>query len=232
MNRIPLVLIPGLLCDEVLWRRQANALSDIADPLIADMSQDDSIHAMAARVLQAAPPRFALAGLSMGGYVSFEILRQAPERVMRLALFDTSAAPDSPARARQRRANLHALGAGRFAGVTNRMLPTLIHASRVGGPVGVEVMDMAQRLGAEVFVRQQTAIMGRPDSRPGLADIRVPTMVVVGEDDQLTPVEQALIIHQGIAGSSCHVLPGCGHLPPLELPEESTALLRQWLLAD
>lgn len=229
--RIPLVFLPGLLCDAALWRQQAEALTDIADPTVADLTQDDSIAAMAARVLAAAPPRFALAGLSMGGYVAFEILRQQPERVMRLALFDTSASPDSPQRAALRRASIESLKVGRFMGVTKRMLPQLVHPRHVDSPVGDEVRAMAQRIGGEAFVRQQTAILGRPDSRPTLSSIRVPTMVVVGADDVTTPLEQAQIMHEGIAGSVLHVLPECGHLPPLEQPEDAIRLLRHWLLA-
>lgn len=228
----PLVFLPGLLCDERLWRRQAEALGDIAAPMIADLSQDDSVAAMAARVLASAPERFALAGLSMGGYVAFEIMRQQPERVVRLALFDTSASPDSPQRAAFRRASIESLKTGRFMGVTKRMLPQLVHERHVEGPVGAEVQDMAQRMGGEVFVRQQTAILGRPDSRPTLSTIRVPTMIVVGADDVTTPLAQARIMHEGIGGSTLHVLPECGHLPPLEQPEETIRLLREWLLAD
>lgn len=228
---LPLVFLPGLLCDERLWRRQAEALKDIADPLIADLTQDDSVAGMAARVLASAPPRFALAGLSMGGYVAFEIMRQQPERVTRLALFDTSAAPDSPKRAALRRASIDSLRVGKFMGVTKRMLPQLVHARHVDGPVGDEVCDMAQRVGGAAFVRQQTAILGRPDSRPTLASIRVPTMVVVGADDMTTPVAQARVMHEGIKDSTLHILPECGHLPPLEQPEATARLLRDWLLA-
>lgn len=229
MNRIPLVLLPGLLCDAELWQQQADMLSDIANPLIADFSLDDTIAAMARRVLDAAPERFALAALSMGGYVAFEILRQAPERVLRLALLSTSAALDSPVRARHRRAAIQSLNSGRFAGVTNRMLPTLVHTSKIDGPVGELVMRMAQRMGAKVFLQQQQAITDRQDSRPVLAGIRVPTIVLVGDSDRLTPIEASQEIHQGIVGSELYVLPECGHLPPLEKPMETSALLRRWL---
>lgn len=228
-DRLPLVFLPGLLCDERLWRAQAEALRDIADPMIADLTQDDSVEAMAARVLASTPDRFALAGLSMGGFVAFEIMRQQPERVMRLALFDTSAALDSPKRAALRRASLSSIQQGRFLGVTSRMLPELIHEQHVNGPVGDEVRAMAQRVGGDAFQRQQTAILSRPDSRPTLPSIRVPTLVAVGEADVRTPPSAAREIHEGIAGSSLHIIPGCGHLPPLEAPEQATALLRQWL---
>ncbi|TWI57605.1 pimeloyl-ACP methyl ester carboxylesterase [Pseudomonas duriflava] len=227
-GHIPLLLIPGLLCDAALWKAQAEALADIASVQIADITQDDSIRAMARRLLAEAPPRFALAGLSMGGYVSFEIMRQAPERVLRLALVDTMASLDTPER-RQQRIGLRALAErGRFLGISPQLLPNLIHASRIGTPAANEVLAMGKRVGREAFLRQQQAIINRTDSRPTLADIHVPTLIVVGADDKLTPVAEAQAMHRGIAGSRLEILPTCGHLPPLELPERMTALLRDW----
>lgn len=228
-NLSPLVLLPGLLCDAQLWRHQAEALSDVASPLIADLTRDDSIAAMAARVLAEAPDHFALAALSMGGYVALEVMRQAPERVTRLALFDTSARPDTPERAARRRADIEAVAHGRFAGVTPRLLPELIHPSRVDGPVGETVMAMARRVGKEAFLRQQRAILGRSDARPGLSRIRVPTLVAVGEDDVRTPVAIAEEIQRAIPHATLYVFWDCGHLPPVELPEETAQVLRTWL---
>lgn len=228
-GRQALVFLPGLLCDARLWRDQADDLADIADPTIADLTLDDSVAAMAARVLEAAPERFALAGLSMGGYVAFEILRQAPHRVERLALLATSAAPDTPARAENRRRAMAALQVGRFLGVTQRMVPQLLHASRLDEPLGAEVKAMAARVGGPAFLRQQSAILGRPDSRPLLASITVPTLVAVGDSDQLTPPAESQAIHAAIAGSRLHVFEACGHLPAMERPDETTALLRAWL---
>ena len=229
-GRPSLLLLPGLLCDEELWREQVRDLAAVADIGVADLTQDDSVAGMAARVLATAPPHFALAGLSMGGYVAFEILRQQPERVSKLALFDTSAAPDSPLRAMQRRAfGLRLLDRGRFAGVTQQLLPPLVHARHVDGPVGAQVRAMAQRVGAQAYRRQQTAILQRPDSRPLLAAIDVPTLIVVGEDDQLTPPAAAEEMHRGIAGSVLERIPDCGHLPTLETPQLATDLLRRWL---
>lgn len=225
----PLILLPGLLCDATLWRAQVRDLADVTAAVVPDLTLDDSIAAMAARVLADAPPVFSLAGLSMGGYVAFEILRQAPERVERLALFSTSAAADDPARIESRRRGIESLKLGRFVGVTSRLLPQLIHPSRIGTEVGETVKAMAGRVGGEAFLRQQQAILDRPDSRPRLPAIRVPTIVAVGEADLLTPPAHSREIHAAIAGSTFHLFAHCGHLPALEAPEETSALLRAWL---
>lgn len=229
-ERTPLLLLPGLLCDAGLWAPQADALADVAEVQVADLSQDDRVEAMAARVLAQAPARFALAGLSMGGYVAFEILRQAPERVSRLALLDTTAAPDSPERALQRRRSLAILKRGRFLGVTQQLLPTLVHPRHVHGPVGQAVQAMAQRVGPEAYRRQQTAILHRPDSRPLLPTLTPPTLVLGGADDALTPPAVVRALAEQIPGAQLHTLPDCGHLPTLEQPEATSALMRHWLL--
>jgi pimeloyl-ACP methyl ester carboxylesterase len=225
------LLLPGLLCDERLWRDQVAALEATASIQVPDLTRDDSVTAMAARVLAEAPPRFALAGLSMGGYVAFEMLRQSPERVTRLALLDTSARQDEPKRAAVRRAGLQLAERGRFAGVTNKLLPQLIHESRVGQPVGEEVMAMAARVGREAFIRQQRAILERPDSLPLLPTIAQPTLIAVGDDDRMTPPEESRILHAAIPNARLHVFRQCGHLPAMELPQETTAVLREWLTA-
>ncbi|KTS76581.1 alpha/beta hydrolase [Pseudomonas oryzihabitans] len=226
---LPLVLLPGLLCDDRLWTTQAADLAATCSVSIPDLTRDASIAAMAQRVLAEAPPRFALGALSMGGYVAFEILRQAPARVARLALFDTMASPDGETRAAQRRAMLELAERGRFLGISPQLLPRLIHASRLGTPVADTVLAMGKAVGKDAFLRQQQAIIDRVDSRPTLAQIRVPTLIVVGAQDQLTPPAEAELMHQGIQGSRLVVLDDCGHLPPLELPERTTALLREWL---
>lgn len=228
-ERIPLLLLPGLLNDEALWAAQIRDLGDIANAQVADLTLDDNVAAMAARALASAPPRFALAALSMGGYVALEMMRQAPERISRLALFDTSATADSPARAAQRRAAMDSLSLGRFVGVTGRLLPQLIHPDHVAGTVGEVVRAMAARVGGAAFLRQQQAILDRPDSTALLPKITVPTLVAVGDSDRLTPPADAHLIRDAIPGAAFHCFTRCGHLPPLEKPDETSAVLRAWL---
>lgn len=224
-----LLFLPGLLCDDRLWRDQIAAMQGGIECRVADATRDDSLGAMASRALAAAPARFGLVALSMGGYLAFEILRQAPDRVTRLALFDTSARPDTPEQARRRRGLMALTRTGLFKGVTPRLLPQLVHPEAMAGPVGAAVIEMAERVGRDAFLRQQAAILGRPDSRPDLAGIGVPTLVAVGEADVLTPPDHAEEIADAIPGAALHRIPGCGHLPPMERPAATTALLRVWL---
>jgi pimeloyl-ACP methyl ester carboxylesterase len=228
-----LLLLPGLLCDARLWRDQVAALSGTLRCEVADLTQDDTLPAMAARALALVPQAspIALVGLSMGGYVALEAMRQAPGRIARLALMDTSARPDTPQQARRRRGLLALSQSGQFRGVTPRLLPQLLHPDRLEGPLGEEVRRMAERVGRDAFARQQRAILARPDSRPDLPGIRVPTLVAVGEADLLTPPDLAAEMASLIPGADLRILPGCAHLPPMEDPATVTALLRDWLAA-
>lgn len=231
-SRPTVLFLPGLLCDAELWAHQVEHLNDLVTPVVADLTRDDSIAAMAQRAAGGVQGRFVVVSLSMGGYVAFELLRTVAERIAGVALVDTTAAPDTPEKAAERRAGIASLAAGRFAGVTARLLPQLVHPDHIDGPVGAQVRAMAQRVGGEAYVRQQNAILGRPDSRPLLPRIDMPALVVVGAQDVLTPPAEARVMHEGIAGSTLHVIPDCGHLPPLERPDTTTALLRDWLERD
>ena len=231
-HKIPLVLLPGLLCDAALWRPQVEGLGEVADPVIIDLTQDDSFPAMARRVLAAAPPSFALAGLSMGGYVAQEVMRQAPDRVAKLALLDTSARADTAEQTARRRGLIELSEKGEFKGVTPRLLPLLIHAARhEDEPLGAIVMGMAERVGKEAFLRQQKAIMGRPDGREDLRRIACPTLVLCGRQDALTPLALHEEIAGLVAGAKLVVVEDCGHLSTLEKPASVTAAMRQWLAA-
>jgi pimeloyl-ACP methyl ester carboxylesterase len=231
-QKIPLILLPGLLCDAALWRAQVEGLGTLAAPIVIDLARDDSLAGMARRALDAAPPSFALAGLSMGGYVAQEVMRQAPERVTKLALLDTSARADSPDQTARRRGLIELSEKGEFKGVTPRLLPLLIHPARhEDKALTDQVMGMAERVGKDAFLRQQKAIMGRPDGREDLRRITCPTLVLCGRQDALTP----LALHEEIAGlvsgAKLVVVEDCGHLSTMEKPVTVTAALRQWLAA-
>lgn len=228
-NSLPLVLIPGLLCDARLWAHQKSVLENSTQICIPDVSQDSSIAQMAERTLDEAPPFFALAALSMGGYVAMEIMRKAPERVLKLALLDTMVRPDDETRAKARRGLLALAQLGRFKGVTPQLLPKLVHPRCNGTAIAHTVQGMAEAVGKEGFVRQQLAIIDRPDYRPLLQSVVVPTLIIVGENDEITPPEESEEIHRGIPHSRLVVLPQCGHLPPLEHPNLTTLLLSRWL---
>ncbi|MBT5810093.1 MAG: alpha/beta fold hydrolase [Rhodospirillaceae bacterium] len=229
--KTPLMLVPGLLCDAALWSHQIAHLSDIADIAVAETTRDDNLTGMARRILAAAPPRFALAGLSMGGYVCFEIMRQAPERVTRLALLDTAASPDDAARAATRRGLIELAEKGRFKGVTPRLMPMFVHPDRLQDEALTgAIMRMAESVGKDAFLRQQKAILGRSDSRPGLTDIDVPVMVVCGRQDLATPLESSEEIASLTPGARLCVIEECGHLSSMERPHAVTALMRDWLL--
>jgi pimeloyl-ACP methyl ester carboxylesterase len=225
-----LLLMPGLLCDGRLWRDQIAALAGRVQPRVADLASDDDLDAMARRALDAAPGRFALCGLSMGGYAALAVMRLAPRRVTRLCLMDTSARPDTPQQARRRRGLMALAARSRFRGVTPRLLPQLLHPDRLAdAALGAEIIAMADRVGRAAFLRQQRAILNRPDSRPDLENIGVPTLVAVGSGDALTPPELAEEMAERIPGAVLRVIPDAGHLPPLETPQAVNELLRAWL---
>ncbi len=229
MKKFPLVLVPGLLCDAQLWRLQVEALADIADIWIADHTRSDTMAGVARDVLAAAPfASFALAGLSMGGYIALEIMRQAPQRVARLALLDTAAGAELPQQT-QRRMDLIALAErGHFPRVTETLLPLLVHPARLAerALTGV-IKSMAENVGKEAFMRQEHAIMSRADSLGLLAAIACPTLVLCGRQDALTPLARHEEIAARVKGARLEVIEDCGHLSTLEKPAEVNAALRR-----
>lgn len=227
---LAVVLIPGLLASARLYAEQIPALWRTGPVTVADPTRDDSMAAIAGRILAGAPQRFALAGLSMGGYVAFEILRQAPQRVARLALLDTSARPDTAEQSSGRRAQMELASGGRLEEVVEAGFVRAVHRTHREDARLREINRlMAEDVGTEAFIRQQTATMGRADSRPTLKSIRCPTLVLVGDGDELTPPERAQEMANGIAGARLVSVPECGHLSTLEQPREVTRALLGWL---
>lgn len=222
----PIVLLPGLNCSSRLYGPQLPALWRIGPIQVADHTRADTMEGIAASVLAAAPLQFHLVGLSMGGYIAFEILRQAPERVLKLALLDTSARADLPEQTERRRSFIQLAEDGHFNEINDILWPILVHPSRQSYKALRAIVDgMAAETGPEAFVRQQTALIGRPDSRPSLPSIKNQTLVVVGEADQITPPQLAHEIADGIPGARLEVVAECGHLSTLERPEVITRLL-------
>jgi pimeloyl-ACP methyl ester carboxylesterase len=229
-HSLPTVLIPGLLGSPRLYAEQIPELWRLGSVMVATHSRDDSMRAIARRVLASAPARFALAGLSMGGYVCFEILRQDPKRVAKLVLLDTSARADTPEQSAQRRAQMEAARGGRLQEIADGLFPRLVHARRWGDESLRRVCRAMMRdVGVEGFLNQQTAIIGRPDSRPGLAAIRCPTLVIVGDGDVLTPPDRAQEIVDGIAGARLAIIRDSGHLSTLEQPSAVTKAMVEFL---
>jgi pimeloyl-ACP methyl ester carboxylesterase len=225
-----LVLIPGLACTERLFEPQISALSGSRNIIVADHTKDDSIAAIAGRLLDNAPERFSLAGLSMGGYVAMEVMRQAPERVQRLALLDTTARPDTPEASQDRERLIALAQAGRYEDVCPKAWPRLVHPDRLSDKALQEVVfGMMRDTGAEAFVRQQRAIMGRVDSRPLLPGIEIPTLILVGDQDAITPPGVAREMAEMIEWASLVVIPESGHSSSLEQPELVIQGMRLWL---
>jgi len=221
------VLLPGMLCDDELWWHQLEHLGDLTDTSVGDVTRDDSIAAMAQRVLAQAPERFTLAGLSLGGIVALEIVRQEPQRVEALALVDTNARPPRPEQRDLWRTQTQMVERGRFDElVEHEWVPSIAGASEA---VAETASRMARRVGPEAFVRQLAAQAGRGDRRPVLRGISCRTLVLAGRQDALCPPELQEEIAGAISGAALVFIEDCGHLSSLERPQAVTAVLRYWL---
>ena len=229
-----LVLLPGMMCDERLWAAQRSGLKDrCASITVTDITTADCICALAGAVLANAPARFALAGLSMGGIIALEIWRQAPERVSRLALLDTTAGAETPQRRQWRERLLGRVLRGelRQALIDDLKPRYLARINRDNRSLLNEISAMALSLGDRVFVRQSRALKHRPDSIATLATINVPTLILCGAEDALCPPEHHLLMAKRIPNARLAVLDECGHLSAMEQPRRVTAEMRTWLRA-
>ena len=224
-----LVLVPGLGSDAAVWRRTITALGDDVHCLVGDTLSDDTLVGMAHRILDQAPQSFALAGVSMGGMVALEIMRSAPERVTRLALVDTSARLDTWGRKMFRHLiNIVVGTSGDFKRLAERSLASLVHPS-TSEDVRDELVAMSVRVGSGAYIRQNRAVIGRDDLRKVLRGVSVPTAVIVGHEDRMTPVALSQEIQALTPGSTLHIIPNCGHLPTIEKPEIMAAFLKELL---
>lgn len=231
MARQPLILVPGLLCDEDLWRDQLPALTPHADLTITmEQTRHATIGAIAAAILAAAPPQFALAGLSMGGMIALELTRQAPQRVTRLALLDTSARGIVDEEHTIRAGRIAMVRSGHVDIVLGLQLSRFVPMARLGDAALIDrALKMMRRVGAATYVRQEQAVMTRSDSRAALAAIRCPTLVLCGRQDAATPLVLSEEIAAAIPAARLAVIEDCGHLSTMERPDMVNRALVNWL---
>lgn len=236
-HRHPLVLIPGLLCDATVWPSQRAALEDIADIRVADHGLQDSLQGMARAILASAPPRFAIAGHSMGGRVAFEVYRAAPERISGVALMDTGNHPLAPGEAGQREVTgrLALLEIARRDGMramATEWVQGMVHPKRLSDTALIEsILTMFESKTPEIYEAQTRALIHRPDATPVIPTIRCPTLVLCGREDSWSPVQRHLEIASAIPGSTFVDIPDCGHMCTMERPDAVSAAMRTWFLS-
>jgi pimeloyl-ACP methyl ester carboxylesterase len=229
-DTMPILLVPGLVSSPRIFAPVLPALWRLGPVTVANHIRDDNMGAIARRILAEAPPRFALAGHSMGGYIAFEIMRQAPDRVAKLALINTQARPDTPEATERRRGQMARAWSGQYRALLDELFPGFVHPSRRDDAALRQLVhDMGDDVGEGGFVRQQTAMISRVDSRPALAWIKCPTLVLTGDEDNTIPNSLSKEMADGIHGAKLVILPNCGHLPQPEQPEATTAALVEWL---
>ena len=231
MSKPPIVFAPGMMCNARLFEKQAAALGAEHTVSVAEFSKDDSIAAMARRLLDQAPARFYLAGLSMGGIVAFEAWRQASDRVAGLALLNTTPFADSPARHEVRISQMQRVREGQLKTVVMEELKPnyLAEPHKQDQALLDEIYAMAEALGPDVFVNQTKALMARPDSTSVLSSVTCPTLIIAGQEDEVCPPELHEIMHEGIHGSTYCVIESCGHLSTMESPERVTEQIQKHL---
>jgi pimeloyl-ACP methyl ester carboxylesterase len=229
-DAIPILLIPGLGGSPRIYAPVMSAIWRFGPVTVANHVRDDSMDAIARRILAEAPPRFALAGHSMGGYIAFEMMRQAPDRIVKLALINTQARPDTPEATARRRGQIARARTGEYHAVLDDLFPGFVHPSRrEDASLHRLVHEMGDDIGADAFVRQQSAIIARSDSLPTLARINCPTLVLTGDEDNTIPNSLSNEMADGIRGANLRVLPHCGHLPQVEQPQATAEALTEWL---
>lgn len=226
---LPLVLLPGMMCDGRLFAPQMAALGRRAVQ-VSPVTEHDSVQALAAEVLANAPPRFALAGLSMGGIVAMEVARQAPDRVDRLALLDTNPRAEAPEVQANRVPQIaRARANGVETVMRDEMKPNYLAPGAGRGAILDLCMDMALALGVDVFARQSIALRDRPDQQDTLRAFHGPALVLMGAHDRLCPLDRHELMHRLMPQSVLTIVPDAGHLSTLENPEKTTAALLRWL---
>ena len=227
---IPLVFLPGMMCDDRLFAHQIAALTRVREVITLPVHAHESMQDLAADVLTNAPERFALSGLSMGGIVAMEVIRQATERVAGVALLDTNPMAEHPNVAAARKPQMERVRQGRLLAVMrDEIKPNYLSDGPNRDQILDLCMDMALSLGEEAFENQSLALMNRLDQQDTLQGYKGPTLILCGEDDALCPVHRHTLMHELMPHSTLTILPNAGHLPTLEQQDATTAALQAWL---
>ncbi len=226
-----LYLLPGLLCDDAVWRHQIEHLSDLVHIIVPDYRNCDSITAMAETVLVDAPGSFAVAGHSMGGRVALELFRLAGERISRIALLDSATGPAASGEEEKRMGWVELARNEGMAALADTWLPPMVHPERRADRVFMgSLTAMIERLTPEQFHGEIRALLARPDATPLLGSIHCPALVLCGRQDSWCSPESHAEMAAAIDGAEFEIVEDCGHMAPVERPEEVTAALRRWLL--
>ncbi|MGE7545984.1 alpha/beta fold hydrolase [Sporosarcina newyorkensis] len=232
MKKIPLLLLPGTLCDSRLWSHQVSHLSNVSDIQVCDITEADTIEEMAASVLEKAPPRFALAGLSLGGIVAIEITRQAPERVIKLALLNTTANPPYLPQQKNWEKLIDAVQKGKFIEVVQQnFIPNLLYQQHpLKESLNERIFSMATSVGETAYLNQLKAVSSKPDGFKVLPNIECDTLLIVGKEDALCTVKMHEEMQVNIPHSHLVVIEECGHLSTMEQPLLVTSAMKEWLV--
>jgi len=231
----PVIFLPGLLCDGLVWTSQLDALGDHAICSVAEYGTLDSLPAMAEAVLEWAPAQFAIVGHSMGGRVALEIYRRASERIRGLALFDTGyqALERGDAGERERAGRLGLVELARRSGTRAmgmQWVRGMVHPDRLDDAAVVgAILDKIERKAVAVFEAQQRALLARPDARDLLGEIRCPTLILCGRQDAWSPLSRHEEMQRLVPDSKLVVVEECGHMSTMERPVEVNGALQTWL---
>lgn len=226
----PLVLLPGMMCDARVWATQLTVLSYERPVTVAPVCVGDRIEEIASELLTSLPAKFALCGHGMGGAIALEVLRRAPERVIRLALVGTNPLSDTPQEAADREPRMIGAKSGRFdTMLSGEILPRHVSNGPLSGQAAHLLQEMAQSLGPDVYARQERAMQRRRDQQSTLRRISQPTLVLAGAEDQVVPLKRQEFLAELIPYAKLCVLEGVGHMAMLEDPEGTTEAIYAWM---
>ncbi len=227
----PVVMIPGMMCDERIFAHQIKELGTDTEVYIADISKYSSIQELASDVLENSPPKFFLVGHSMGGIVAMEMCSQEPDRIEKLVIMDSNPKPELEETKLKREPQIRNVISGNLAQVMKEeMKPNYLADSYKQKDILNTCMEMALTLGPEVFVRQSRALQSRDDQQSTLMELDIPVLIMCGSEDKLCSLEKHELMHNIINDSKLEVVMGAGHMPTLEQPQKTTEVIKSWLM--